>query len=52
MIAVGIFLLLLLTLLSMRLKRRGLATVLFLLSLTAIVLLLAHHSTDTLNLSF
>jgi hypothetical protein len=51
-VATGIFILLLLTLLSMRLKRRWPSVVLFMLSLTAIALLLSHHSTNTLNVSF
>ncbi|MCP4758856.1 MAG: hypothetical protein GY894_10190 [Planctomycetes bacterium] len=52
MIATGIFILLFLTLLAMRSKRRWPAVVLFLISMAAIVFLLAHHATDQLNLSF
>ena len=52
MVATGIFILLLLTLLSRRLKLRGLSVVLFILSLVAIALLLLHHASDTLNVSF
>ncbi len=52
MIATGIFVLLLLTLLAMRCKRRWPAVVLFLISMSAIVVLLAHHATDHLDLSF
>jgi len=51
-IATGIFILLLCTLLAMRARRRWPAVLLFVIALTAISLLLAHHATDHLDLSF
>ena len=51
MVAAGIFLCLLLVLLSM-LRRRGRLTVaLFLLSFVLVTLLFLHHATDSLNLN-
>jgi len=51
-IATAIFILLLATLLAMRLRRRWPSIVLFVVSLVCVVLLLAHHATDHLDLSF
>jgi hypothetical protein len=51
-IAAGIFILLLLTLLAMRSRRRWPAILLFIVSLVAVCLLLSHHATDSLGLSF
>lgn len=50
MIASGIFVLLLCTLLSMRLDKRRVTTTLFLLSLVAITALFAHHASDSLQI--
>lgn len=51
MIAAAIFLLLLLTLGSMFLRRPVPTIILFLISLAAIMLLFIHHATDALNIS-
>ena len=51
MIACAIFLLLLLTLGSMYLRRPGVTISLFLVTLVAIMLLFAHHATDALDIS-
>ncbi|HJN80833.1 MAG: DUF5993 family protein [Phycisphaerales bacterium] len=52
MIATAIFLMLLVTLLAMRTKRRWPAIICFVITLAAVSLLLWHHITDPLNLSF
>jgi hypothetical protein len=51
-IAAVIFLLIFITLLAMRAKRRWPAIVCFLITLAAVSLLLFRHITDPLNLSF
>ena len=51
MIPAAIFLLLLLTLGSMYLKRPWVTILLFLVTLAAILLLFAHHATDALDIS-
>jgi hypothetical protein len=51
-IATAIFIMLFITLLAMRTTRRWLAILCFLITLAAVSMLLAHHITDPLNLSF
>ncbi|MDG2477170.1 MAG: DUF5993 family protein [Phycisphaerales bacterium] len=52
MIAAAIFLLMFITLLAMRSKRRWPSVVCFVVLVVAVSLLLSHHISEPLNLSF